>query len=494
MGRWRSSALSDLERQALWVRRHVTRKIRVQVVLSMGSRALPRSAPGPVMKWDRRRKGHRYWSKPATRNTLLGMALSILLALATISPQGSVTVDAGRGPLTVTLPAGYDPAEPIPLILLLHGFGASGAIQESYMRFRPIQDQYGYAFCAPDGTVNGGGQRFWNATDACCDFQTSGVDDSAYLRSLIETIEATVAIDARSIHLVGHSNGGFMSYRMACEHADKIASIASLAGAMFQDPADCVGTGPVHVLQIHGTADGTIGYGGGAILGNSYPSALESTQAWAQRNGCGLTIDTEDQALNLDSSLSGRETSRTRFIGDCAIGGSVELWTIEGGSHTPNLSPFFARRVVEHLLARPKADPAGEVYCSPAPLNSSGASGSISAFGSDVLVDNALTLRASGLPVQTFGYFLNSLTEGSTVPPGSEGVLCLGGQVGRFSADVLNSGPAGEFTLDLDLLDLPNNPPATAVIGEVWKFQAWFRDANPQVTSNLTDAIRVTIR
>ncbi|QDV09748.1 Alpha/beta hydrolase family protein [Planctomycetes bacterium Poly30] len=411
-----------------------------------------------------------------------------------LCPQGSVTVDAGRGPLTVSLPAGYDPAQPIPLIVLLHGYGASGAVQESYMRFTPIQDQYGFAFCAPDGTQNGLGQRFWNATDACCNFQGSNVDDSAYLRSLIEAIEAAVEIDPRSIHLVGHSNGGFMSYRMACEHADKIASIASLAGATFQDPADCTGMGPVHVLQIHGTSDGTIGYGGGSIGGNSYPGALETAQLWATRNGCGLTVETETQALNLDSSLAGKETTRTRFSGDCAIGGTVELWTINGGSHTPNLSPFFARRVVEHLLARPKADPTGEVYCSPATVNSSGSSASIAAVGSDVLADNALTLRAAGLPPQTFGFFLNSLTEGSATPPGSQGTLCLGGSIGRFSASVLNSGAAGEFSLEVDLTAIPNNPPASALVGEVWKFQAWFRDANPQVTSNLTDAIRMTLR
>ncbi len=427
------------------------------------------------------------------------MLLSITAALILSSPaptlaQGSITVDAGRGPLTVTLPAGYDAAEPAPLLLLLHGFGASGAVQEGYMRFRPLQDQYGFVYCTPDGTANSAGQRFWNATDACCNFQGSSVDDAAYLLALIEAIEAAVSIDPRSIHLMGHSNGGFMAYRMACEYPDKIASIASLAGATFQDPADCVGTGPVHVLQIHGTSDATIGFGGGAIFGNQYPGALETCQMWATRNGCALTTTFEDQALNLVSSLAGKETTKTRFTDGCDLGGSVELWTIVLGSHTPALSPFFAPRITEYLLAHPKPAVSPETYCSPATPNSSGASAVMGATGSDVLADNALELTASGLPQDSFGYFLNSQTEGLATPPGSQGTLCLGGQIGRFSANVLNAGSTGTFTLAIDLTSIPNNPTASAIVGDTWRFQGWFRDANPQVTSNLTDAIRVTVR
>lgn len=426
---------------------------------------------------------------------LLSIAAALLLTSSVpASPQGSITVDAGRGPLNVTLPLGYDAAEPAPLILLLHGYGASGAVQEGYMGFRPLQDQYGFVYCAPDGTANGFGQRFWNATDACCNFQGSSVDDAAYLLALIEAIEAAVSIDPRSIHLMGHSNGGFMAYRMACEHPDKIASIASLAGATFQDPSDCVGVGPVHVLQIHGTADGTIGFGGGAILGNQYPGAVETSQMWAARNGCGMTTTFEDQALNLVSSLAGKETTRTRFVDNCNVGGSVELWTIVQGAHTPALSPFFAPRVTEFLLAHPKPAVEPERYCSPAALNSSGAPAVMGAAGSDVLADNALELTATDLPQDSFGYFLNSQTEGLATPPGSQGTLCLGGQIGRFSASILNSGSAGTFSFTVDLTSIPNNPVASALVGDTWRFQAWFRDANPEVTSNLTDAIRITVR
>ena len=64
-------------------------------------------------------------------------------------------------------------------------------------------------------------------------------------------------VDPYRIYVAGHSNGGFMSYRLACTHADRIAAIVSLAGATFDTPADCSPTEPVAVLQIHGTADDT---------------------------------------------------------------------------------------------------------------------------------------------------------------------------------------------------------------------------------------------
>ena len=172
----------------------------------------------------------------------------------------------------------------------------------------------------------------------------------------------------------------------------------------------------------------------------------------------------------------------------------MELWTINSGVHTPSLSPFFAPRVTEHLLARPKSDLLPDRFCSPAIPNSSGAAAVMGATGSDVLADNALVLTASDLPPNSFGYFLNSQTEGLSMPPASQGTICLGGQIGRFSASILNSGSTGTFSLEVDLTSIPGNPTASAIVGDVWRFQAWFRDANPQVTSNLTDAIGLTVR
>ncbi len=132
-------------------------------------------------------------------------------------------------------------------------------------------------------------------------------------------------------------------------------------------------------------------------------------------------------------------------------------------------------------------------YCGPAAPNSTGMGAAISGFGSTFAADNNVTLTASQLPPNQFGYFLNSQTQGFVQGvPNSQGNLCLGGNIGRYRDDVLNSGPAGSFSLTLDLTQTPTNTGVTAILaGETWNFQAWFRDANPNPTSNFTDAMSV---
>lgn len=282
------------------------------------------------------------------------LSMLLLTGLLTAGLTSAQSIDLGRGVLPLKVPANYDANTPTPLIVLLHGYTSSGEGQDSYMGFSKLADSYGYLFIAPDGNREPGGDenRFWNASDACCDFYQTKVDDSAYIESIIEAIKADYNVDPSRIFLVGHSNGGFMSYRAAYEHSDTIAAIASLAGANHSDERPAPAN-PVHVLQIHGTEDGTIAYNGSDINGNNYPSALETVQRWAVYNGCSAT-GFERERRDLEASIDGYESSVTAFKQGCKAGGSSELWTISGGSHVPNLSDSFSAQVVEWLYAHPK--------------------------------------------------------------------------------------------------------------------------------------------
>lgn len=260
-------------------------------------------------------------------------------------------------PIEVLVPDDLDPDEPAPLVVLLHGYGADGAIQTAYFGMAEAAAERGMLLVAPSGTEDVTGLRFWNATDACCARAGGGdgtdVDDVGYLLDVIDTVEADHAVDPNRVYLVGHSNGGFMSFRMACDHADVVAAIVSLAGATFADPADCSPTEPVATLQVHGTADETIEYDGGAIRGTAYPSAAETLEAWVANNGCDPEPD--DPAPEPRQLVVDVDPATVIAHSSCDPGGHAELWTIPGGVHIPALTPDFSDQVLDFLLAHPKS-------------------------------------------------------------------------------------------------------------------------------------------
>jgi polyhydroxybutyrate depolymerase len=259
----------------------------------------------------------------------------------------------GSRPVTVHVPASYVAGVAAPLVILLHGYGVSGTLQDAYFGLTAQSDSRGFLYAYPDGTVDKKGRRFWNATDACCDLDGTKVDDSAYISSLIKDIQGRYTVDPKRVFLIGHSNGGFMSYRMACDHADQVAAIASLAGAMFSNVSRCNPTAPVSVLQIHGTADETVIFDGGSF-GAPYPGAKTTVTDWATLDGCSTTPDTSAPPLDLDVKLAGAETTVAKYASGCKPGGHAELWTIAGGAHLPALAPAFIKGVMDFLYAHPK--------------------------------------------------------------------------------------------------------------------------------------------
>jgi len=278
----------------------------------------------------------------------------LAVAALSVSPTAAQSIDAGRGPKPLTVPAGYDASTPTPLIVVLHGYGGNGARTDRSWGISALADKYNYLAIALDGEREVGGRQspFWNASDACCNFEDRDVDDSGYIRRVIDQIKASYNVDGSRVYVVGHSNGGFMSYRMAYEHSDAVAAIASLAGANHLEERDPPPY-PVHVLQIHGTDDTTIAYRGGAIDQVRYPSAMASVTRWAEYNGCDMSRSSREMR-DLDASLPGYETGVMKMNTGCKDGGSAELWTISDGAHSPVFSDTYGEQVVEWLLAHQK--------------------------------------------------------------------------------------------------------------------------------------------
>jgi poly(3-hydroxybutyrate) depolymerase len=136
-----------------------------------------------------------------------------------------------------------------------------------------------------------------------------------------------------------------MSYQYLCTSKYKVAAIAGLAGSMDADPAQCAGKS-ANILHIHGDADSTISYQGGALFSQSYPSVDEVMKRWNQNNQCSADAEKE---LDLIAAMSGPET--TSFTFNCSKG-SLELWKINGGVHVPVLDRGFADNVVSWLTLK----------------------------------------------------------------------------------------------------------------------------------------------
>ena len=261
------------------------------------------------------------------------------------APKPNKTVFGGNRPVTLEVPKAYDNRHSWPLLILLHGYSASGFIEESYLQLKPLVDEHGVLLAAPDGTVNAQGYEFWNATDACCDLDHSGVDDVGYISGLIDEIKGSYNVDPKRVYLMGHSNGGYMSYRMACDHPEKIAGIVVLAGATWLDTSRCAPSRAVSVLHVHGDHDTEVPYGGSTAS----PGAMQSVADWAHYDHCGAST-TAGEAMDLDTVLSGAETTTAHYDG-CPDGIGVDLWTIQGGSHIPSFSTAFREKTWAWLSA-----------------------------------------------------------------------------------------------------------------------------------------------
>ncbi|MFN7132630.1 MAG: alpha/beta hydrolase family esterase, partial [Myxococcales bacterium] len=254
------------------------------------------------------------------------------------------------------VPKDYDQTKPTPLRVLLHGYGANGSGQTTYFRLAALADRKTFLLAAPNGTVDRTGRQFWNATDSCCDIYGNGVDDVAYLGALIADVQRRFNVDPKRIWIVGHSNGGFMAHRLACELSDRIAGIVSLAGAAWKDPTRCGDGAGVAVLQVHGDADLVIAYDGGRPSGSPslppHPSARDSVAQWATRNGCAAALTPVSDRLDLDTNVAGAETRVDRHL-NCARG-AAELWTMEKSGHIPGLNATWPEAIYGFLQAHPK--------------------------------------------------------------------------------------------------------------------------------------------
>lgn len=227
------------------------------------------------------------------------------------------------------------------------------------------------------------------------------------------------------------------------------------------------------------------------------PMAVDSRGEIVSENAHLVSIDpisgaVTPRALAMPNTTQlGLEIDAGGIIYSVGITADLHRFDPTVGSWVQLFPPFNAMSNGYDLALTEPVDGAGfATVCDGLP-NSTGLASTLELIGGNVAAANDLELVARQLPTNQFGYYVMSDTAGSF--PVGQGVLCLGFPVYRFSADVLNSGAAGEVRFPLNLNQLANGQ--AAMFGVTYFFQYWHRDVAQGVgTSNLSDAVSVTFQ
>ena len=228
----------------------------------------------------------------------------------------------------------YEPEnlnQQMPLVFVMHGYTGDANSIRNYSQMNDFADQYGFAVCYPRGTVDGGGNRFWNVGYAFHPNET--VDDVSYLTQLAQYLQQSNGLNPDYTFATGMSNGGEMCYMLACQAYDTFKAVAPVAGMILQDILDDCDAAPgIPVFEIHGSQDGVTPLAGDPDNNDgwgSYPSIADTIDYFVEKNGCTTLIE---------GSVPNTDTSDGSFIvSEKYINGvnENEVWyyKVVGGGH-----------------------------------------------------------------------------------------------------------------------------------------------------------------
>ncbi len=259
----------------------------------------------------------------------------------------SLVQDGHKRTLRVYVPKGHD--APLPVVLVLHGGGGNGGGMEWLTRhgFNRIADRDGALVVYPDGIDKG-----WNdGRGASRSAADAAVDDLAFLRALPAQLATLHRIDRTRLYVTGISNGGMMSYRLACDAADEFAAAAPVAANLSVELAPhCQPARAIPLLIMDGTDDPIMPWKGGTIrvlwmARGTVLSVEDSAARWLSLDHCAafapLPVMTADPPDG---------TSAAPRVAHCAGETEVRLYEIRGGGHSwPRGEPYLGALLIGHV-------------------------------------------------------------------------------------------------------------------------------------------------
>jgi poly(3-hydroxybutyrate) depolymerase len=220
----------------------------------------------------------------------------------------------------------------LPLVLHLHGGiptfitddPAGGELGNS--GYADLPNKYNVIVAAPPALAHPLFPVYqWNITEGCCGFpEGEEPKDVGFLNELLDTLLGMYPIDPERVYLFGYSDGAAMAYRLACDHTERFAALASGAGH-FPELGRCAPSASLPVLQLHSRDDDV----------NPFSNGEAMVDYWADHNGCvGELQFGEDPTIDLTTIVDGKETTVNTFE-YCPDGNDVELWSMDGVPHVP---------------------------------------------------------------------------------------------------------------------------------------------------------------
>ena len=220
--------------------------------------------------------------------------------------------------------------ENAPLVFVLHGYSGSAGGIMGYSGMNEVAAENGFAVCYPQGLSDQSGYNFWNVGYAFHQNQT--VDDVSFLSSLATYLQNEYNLDSQNTFSTGMSNGGDMSYMLACQANDVFRAIAPVAGCMMEEIYNTCDSSPVPVLEIHGTNDNVTLWNGDMENNDgwgAYYGIEDGIDLWVETNGC---LASENILIPNSSTNDGSYIINHRYF-DCDENAEVWLYEVVGGGH-----------------------------------------------------------------------------------------------------------------------------------------------------------------
>jgi polyhydroxybutyrate depolymerase len=240
----------------------------------------------------------------------------------------TITVDGRARTYVLNLPPSYYDGNNFSLVIAMHGGGGDALQFESSSKLTEKGNAAQFIVVYPEGVKSTGvlEARTWNA-GACCDYAVENkIDDVKFITLLIDKLLANYKINAKKVYATGHSNGGMLAYRLACEIANKIAAIAPNGCTMVT--ATCNPSRPVPILHMHSALDTKVPAVGGAgsgvgTIGINFTPVLDVLNFWSTKNTCLTTA----QVLVNNSSYKLTKWS------NCNVSSTIQYYLTTDGGH-----------------------------------------------------------------------------------------------------------------------------------------------------------------